>query len=405
MKFLNFITNINLVLGSFLCWNENDIGLRCQWNNTVNGRVEYSKASDYIGEKYRDCYHDRDLVTISKNGCAIHGMNFNPNIRYNLELFDIDHPSNNPISTIDGFEPREYLKITIPPRDFSAERRINGEVLLKWKNDPRLILMFHILQDSLLYRLVYNARMEIEENYQILGLQQELQQQVTLNNLPSNQILELCLQIRKRGSKISDWSQCSNKAILRTRVISTIMAPTVTVTTPEPSLRDKKRERRIILISVVVLVSTVLVTVYCIKLNWRQIKNTVFPPIQPPDNNLYFDRTEYSVSRYSSGRTEVEAHDELNFGHSNGVPSDRNGLIGNISNRTEETTFNSTNIANSSITPLPNTSCPTIEIRRSSLDSGFGSPEPASRQDQTPVDQTNNQTTASNQNVISNAIS
>ena len=45
------------------------------------------------------------------------------------------------------------VKITIPPRDFSAERRINGEVLLKWKNDPRLILMFHILKDSLLYRL------------------------------------------------------------------------------------------------------------------------------------------------------------------------------------------------------------------------------------------------------------
>ena len=37
-------------------------------------------------------------------------MNFNPNIRYNLELFDIDHPSNNPISTIGGFEPREYRK-------------------------------------------------------------------------------------------------------------------------------------------------------------------------------------------------------------------------------------------------------------------------------------------------------
>ena len=101
-------------------------------------------------------------------GDPIHGMNFNPNIRYNLELFDIDHPSNNPISTIDGFEPREYrkwinrkwirltiylVKITIPPRDFSAERRMNGEVLLKWKNDPRLILMFHILKDSLLYRL------------------------------------------------------------------------------------------------------------------------------------------------------------------------------------------------------------------------------------------------------------
>ena len=26
MKFLNFLTNINLVLGSLLCWNENDIG-------------------------------------------------------------------------------------------------------------------------------------------------------------------------------------------------------------------------------------------------------------------------------------------------------------------------------------------------------------------------------------------
>ena len=37
-------------------------------------------------------------------------MNFNPNIRYNLELFDIDHPSNDPISTIDDFEPREYRK-------------------------------------------------------------------------------------------------------------------------------------------------------------------------------------------------------------------------------------------------------------------------------------------------------
>ena len=101
-------------------------------------------------------------------------MNFNPNIRYNLELFDIDHPSNNPISTIDGFEPREYrkwinrkwirltiylVKITIPPRDFSAERRMNGEVLLKWKNDPRLILMFHILKDSLLYRLGKDSKL------------------------------------------------------------------------------------------------------------------------------------------------------------------------------------------------------------------------------------------------------
>ena len=155
------------------------------------------------------------------------------------------------------------------------------------------------------------------------------------------------------------------------------------------------------------------------------LRNTVLPPIQPPDNNLYFDRTEYTVSRHPSGQTEVEAHDELYFGHPNGVSSDRNGLIGNISNRTEETTLNSTNIANSSITvslyksvinlnfslfkPLPNTSCPTIEIRRSSLDSGFGSPEPASRQNQTNilVDQTNNQTNqiASNQNVNSNAIS
>ena len=160
--------------------------------------------------------------------------------------------------------------------------------------------------------------------------------------------------------------------------------------------------------------------------SWFYLRNTVLPPIQPPDNNLYFDRTEYTVSRHPSGRSpEVESHDELYFGHSNGDSSDRNGLIGNISNRTEETTLNSTNIANSSITvslykslinfyldifqPLPNTSCPTIEIRRSSLDSGFGSPEPVSRQNQTniTVNQTNNQTnqTASNQNVISNAIS
>ena len=80
------------------------------------------------------------------------------------------------------------------------------------------------------------------------------------------------------------------------------------------------------------------------------LRNTVLPPIQPPDNNLYFDRTEYTVSRYPPDRTEVEDHDELYFGHSNGVSSDRNGLIGNISNRTEETTLNSTNIANSSIT-------------------------------------------------------
>ena len=62
------------------------------------------------------------------------------------------------------------------------------------------------------------------------------------------------------------------KAILRTRVISTNVAPTAKVTTPEPILRDKKRERRVILISVVVLVSTVLVTAYCIKINWRKIK-------------------------------------------------------------------------------------------------------------------------------------
>jgi len=55
---------------------------------------------------------------------------------------------------------KNYLvKITIPPRDFSAERRINGEVLLKWKNDPRLILMFHILKDSLLYRLGKDSKL------------------------------------------------------------------------------------------------------------------------------------------------------------------------------------------------------------------------------------------------------
>ena len=85
------------------------------------------------------------------------------------------------------------------------------------KTEPALHFYFTFVAEPMLNNpfKVYNARMEIEENYQILGLQQELQQQVTLNNLPSNQILELCLQIRKRGSKISDWSECSNKERVR----------------------------------------------------------------------------------------------------------------------------------------------------------------------------------------------
>ena len=56
--------------------------------------------------------------------------------------------------------------------------------------------------------------MEMEKKYEFLGSEAELSNnEVILNTLPNDQILELCIQIRKRNSLIRDWSNCSNKEL------------------------------------------------------------------------------------------------------------------------------------------------------------------------------------------------
>ena len=78
--------------------------------------------------------------------------------------------------------------------------------------------------------------MELEQHFKVLGLHTELQQEVYLDDLPNNQILELCLQMRKRGSLIEDWSACSKKTTLRTRIAIPTEGPEVEVTLPSLGL-------------------------------------------------------------------------------------------------------------------------------------------------------------------------
>ena len=150
-------------------------------------------------------------------------------------------------------------------------------------------MMIMMLQDSIIYRLgkqiyllllinqislVWHARMELEEHYKVLGVHVELQQEVFLDDLPNNQILELCLQMRKKGSLIEDWSACSEKTTLRTRVtVPTEKPPDVEVTLPSPIANDlPKRERMMILIATVVFIVSVVGGSIIVKNNWRTIK-------------------------------------------------------------------------------------------------------------------------------------
>ena len=120
---------------------------------------------------------------------------------------------------------------------------------------------------------VYNNRMEMEKKYEFLGSEAELSNnEVTLNTLPNDQILELCIQIRKRNSLIRDWSNCSNKATLRTRIIESIMPTTLPTTTRKVTMHNRKRERQIILISAVLLFSSVLCVAYFLKKNLAKIR-------------------------------------------------------------------------------------------------------------------------------------
>ena len=172
--------------------------------------------------------------------------------------------------------------MTIPPTEVQANRGANGTVIIRWQDDPRntLILMYHGAQIQ--YRLVYNARMEMEEKYQILGVANEFNKvklnkmkfnEVIINTLPNDQILEVCLQIRHKTSKIRDWSNCSKKATLRTRFIENLVTPTeIPKSTKPPILYDRAKERQIILISVVVLLSSFLTVAYFIKSNWLKIR-------------------------------------------------------------------------------------------------------------------------------------
>lgn len=116
--------------------------------------------------------------------------------------------------------------------------------------------------------------MELEEHYKVLGVHVELQQEVFLDDLPNNQILELCLQMRKKGSLIEDWSTCSKKTTLRTRVtVPTEKPPDIEVTLPSPIANDlPKRERMMILIASVVFIVSVVGGSIIVKNNWRTIK-------------------------------------------------------------------------------------------------------------------------------------
>merc|ERR1711935_241398 len=274
---------LHLTLGELACWNEDDTVIRCTWPNSINGQIEYTRGSSK-SEIFTDCRYDVDLVTITRHGCTISPMN--PNIHYHLTLVQ----NGASIESIAEFDPREFLKITIPPKNFVAERRGNGTVYLHWENDFRAMMMIMMLQDSIIYRLVWHARMELEQHFKVLGVHNELQQEVYLDDLPNNQILELCIQMRKKGSLIEDWSSCSQKTTLRTRVAVPTEGPAVEVTLPSPIANDlPQRERMMILIASVVFIVSVVGGTIIVKNNWRTIRNFFFPKLPHPD--MYFDDT------------------------------------------------------------------------------------------------------------------
>ena len=115
--------------------------------------------------------------------------------------------------------------------------------------------------------------MELEQHFKVLGVHNELQQEVYLDDLPNNQILELCIQMRKKGSLIEDWSSCSQKTTLRTRVAVPTEGPAVEVTLPSPIANDlPQRERMMILIASVVFIVSVVGGTIIVKNNWRTIR-------------------------------------------------------------------------------------------------------------------------------------
>ena len=45
------------------------------------------------------------------------------------------------------------VKITLPPIQFAAERGENGTVILKWHNNPKILLLLMFNKDDVQYRL------------------------------------------------------------------------------------------------------------------------------------------------------------------------------------------------------------------------------------------------------------
>ena len=176
------------------------------------------------------------------------------------------------------------MKITEPLIDFDAERFGNGTSHLTWGyNKPQLFLN-SLHGENIMIKLLFRPFMQSGPySERILGFQKDLQEEIYLNDLPNSKFLELCLRIKKKDSKVPDWSPCSNKVVLRPNKPSTVSPPEVNVTCSfsfcdeleedrSPPKQNQLRARAVIAGTVVAVFALLFVIGCIVKQNWQKIK-------------------------------------------------------------------------------------------------------------------------------------
>ena len=165
--------------------------------------------------------------------------------------------------------------------DFDAERYENGTVHLEWNYNSSQKFLNSLYGERIVLLLLFRPFMQSGPySERILGYQKDLQHQIYLNDLPNSQVLELCIRVRKKDSKVKSWSPCSNKAILRpVNLPSNEPSPTATpinvtcdFTFCNPSKQNTWKTKVVIATSFVILFMVFFILGCVLKINWRRIK-------------------------------------------------------------------------------------------------------------------------------------
>ena len=177
------------------------------------------------------------------------------------------------------------MKITEPLIDFDAERFGNGTSHLTWGYKKSQLFLNSLHGENIMIKLLFRPFMQSGSySERILGYQKDLQEEIYLNDLPNSKFLELCLRIKKKDSKVPEWSPCSNKAVLRPNKPSTASPPdTVNVTCSfsfcdnleddhSPPKQNQLKSRAVIAGSAVVTFALLFVLGCILKQNWQKIK-------------------------------------------------------------------------------------------------------------------------------------